>query len=121
MVNEIRRLPAFRHMHALCVSVDVSLGEYTYGKAILESIDEFTKSSLIPVYTFAEDIATDVGFLTLLGGKEITANPFSVVGDIGAMRKLFILEKLLQKLNLSYKHFPTGREDLLQTTNTNTL
>lgn len=62
----------------------------------------------VPVHTFAEDAALDVGFMLLLAGKEITANPFALLGDVGMSRKLISVQGLLEKLNLKYKQYPTG-------------
>ena len=69
----------------------------------------------MPVYTFAEDYALDAGFLLLMAGKECYANPFSLVGDVGKSYKTYYIGRLLQKLGVFLKQYPSGRLFLIQT------
>ena len=52
--------------------------------------------------------------MVLLAGKTITANPFSVVGDIGKSRKVHLIKNLLEKLEIKFKHYPTSTLILLK-------
>lgn len=60
---------------------------------------------MTPVHTFAEDLALDVGYLMLLGGQEITANPFASIGDIAKSKKVDITLDLLNKLHLAIQTY----------------
>lgn len=68
----------------------------------------------MPVYTFAEDYALDAGFLLLMSGKEIYANPFTLVGDVGKSYKTYYIGRLLQKFNIELKQYPSGEIRLKQ-------
>lgn len=76
----------------------------------MDQLDIFSRETLTPVHTFAEDLALDVGYLMLLGGQEITANPFATIGDIAKTKKVDVAVDLMNKLNfvvLSY--LPKGK------------
>lgn len=59
----------------------------------------------VPIYTFAEDAALDKGFLLLASGQEVYVNPYSIVGDLGASNRVFVIERMLGKLGLELKSF----------------
>lgn len=60
------------------------------------------------MYTFAQDSALDVGFMPLLAGSEVTANPFSLLGDLGRDYRMIVAERLLAKLKVITKKYPSG-------------
>lgn len=60
------------------------------------------------MFTFAQDSALDVGLMPLLAGSEVTANPFSLLGDMGRDFKIVVLERLLGRLKVVAKKYPTG-------------
>ena len=62
----------------------------------------------LPIYTFAEDVALDAGFFMLMSGKEIYANPFSLIGDAGKSYKTFYIGRLLEKFNLAFRQYPNS-------------
>jgi ClpP class serine protease len=68
----------------------------------------------MPIYTFAEDYALDAGFLLLMAGKEVYANPFTLVGDVGKSYKTYYIGRLLQKFNLELKQYPSGESCVTQ-------
>jgi hypothetical protein len=61
----------------------------------------------IPIYSFVEDYAIGSGYNMLLAGKEISLNPFSIVGSIGRSYKSLALSKLCKKLGITYENFTT--------------
>lgn len=65
---------------------------------------------MMPIYTFAEDFAIDTGYLLLSCGNEVSANPFSIVGDIGRSVKLFAIQQLLGKLGFKYEVFSSSEK-----------
>lgn len=94
----------------LCFSLDCAAGEQAYARAIVDQLDIYSRETLTPVHTFAEDLALDVGYLMLLGGQEITANPFATIGDIAKTKKVDVTLNLLNKLNLAVlSYLPKGR------------
>lgn len=94
----------------LCFSLDCAAGEQAYARAIVDQLDIFSRQTLTPVHTFAEDLALDVGYLMLLGGQEITANPFATIGDIAKTKKVDVAVDLMNKLNLAVlSYLPKGK------------
>lgn len=61
-----------------------------------------------PLYTFAEGTSLDVGFMLLMSGTHITANPFSVLGDIGKDYKIVVIDRLMERLKIRHLKFPKG-------------
>ena len=61
------------------------------------------------MFTFAQDSALDVGLMPLLAGSEVTANPFALLGDVGRDYKMIVVQRLLEKLKIVTKKYPSGR------------
>ncbi len=47
--------------------------------------------------------------MPLLAGSEVTANPFSLLGDMGRDYKMIMVQRLMEKLQLVTKKYPSGR------------
>jgi ClpP class serine protease len=94
----------------VCLSLDCAAGEQSYARGIVDQLDSYSRETLTPVHTFAEDLALDVGYIMLLAGQEITANPFASIGDIAKSKKVDVLTNLMGKMNMVLQsHLPASK------------
>lgn len=108
VLERLRNLRGTKRFDAFAISIETAQGDHNYAKILVDSIEEFSRTNLVPVYTFTEDAALDSGYLFALAGKTITANPFSVIGDIGRSRKVKVIQGLLDKFAIKFKQYPSG-------------
>lgn len=99
-----------KNYDALAISIQAGAGNFVQTKIAIEALDELSKKQMMPIYTFAEDFAIDTGYLLLSCGNEVSANPFSIVGDIGRSVKLFAIQQLLGKLGFKYEVFSSSEK-----------
>lgn len=105
MLRKLREARDRGNHEAIAISISACSGDHYQVRKLTEAIDELSKSNLMPVYTFAEDYALDSGCLLLMAGKEIYANPFSLIGDIGKSYKTYYIGRLLERFGLSVEQF----------------
>ena len=102
-LNKLRiNLNEIRHKNIDAILINIALGATSFNttKLFIDEIENLSKEKTAPIYTFAEEMAVDTGYMLLSIGHEVNVHPFSVVGDIGRTLKIRSARKLLSKLGI---------------------
>ena len=89
-----------KNIEAIVINIALGATSFNSTKLLIDEIENFSRQKTAPIYTFAEEMAVDTGYMLLSIGHEVNVHPFSVVGDIGRTLKLRSAKKLLSKLGI---------------------
>lgn len=86
----------------------MSPGGTVTGYGLVASQIERLKNSDIKVTAAVDQVAASGGYMAAVVADEIIAAPFAVVGSIGVVANVPIMEELLDKIGINYKTYTAG-------------
>lgn len=100
VVPVLERAFASRRCQGVVLVINSPGGSAVQSHLIASRTTELAKLTGKPTTAFVEDIAASGGYMMALGADEIVANPFSVVGSIGAIYSGFGFVETIAKLGV---------------------
>lgn len=92
----------------LAVTVNSPGGSAAISSIIRKYLRCYSLKHSIPVYTFAEDLATSGGYYIMTAGDTLYANPTSLIGSIGAQFNTFLLKDLAEKYGVERRSWASN-------------
>ena len=86
----------------------MSPGGTVTGYGLVASQIERLKESGIKVTASVDQVAASGGYMAAVVADEIIAAPFAVVGSIGVVANVPVMEELLDKIGIDYKTYTAG-------------
>jgi protease-4 len=96
------------NLKALLLRINSPGGSYTASDEILNALRRFKQEKQIPIIVSMGDYAASGGYDVALAGDLIFAQPDTITGSIGVLGGKIVLEKLWQKLGVSWQEINFG-------------
>lgn len=87
---------------AIALSINSGTGSLSETKKLSADLTKLSEAKIAPIYSFIENYALDVGYMLASCGHQISASPFSVIGDLERSSQLISLQKFYEKFGISY-------------------
>jgi protease-4 len=111
--EELKKAAADRRVKALVVRINSPGGTVTASDILFRELDQFRRTSRVPVVAVMMDVAASGGYYVALAADQIVAHPTSVTGSIGVLMLTLNAEGLMEKIGLSATAIKSGeRKDM---------
>jgi protease-4 len=111
--EELKKAGQDPKVRAVVVRINSPGGTVTASDIIFRELDDFRRTSRVPVVASMMDVAASGGYYVALAADTIVAHPTTVTGSIGVIMISLNAEGLLQKIGLSTATIKSGeRKDM---------
>jgi protease IV len=111
--EELKKAGTDPRVRAVVVRINSPGGTVTASDIIFRELDDFRRTSRVPVVASMMDVAASGGYYVALAADTIVAHPTTVTGSIGVIMISLNAEGLLQKIGLSTATIKSGeRKDM---------
>jgi signal peptide peptidase SppA len=103
-----------KNVKFLAVVINSAGGSPGQCHIISKKLEAYSKNTGIPIYTFAEDLATSGGYFLLSCGEKVFADNASMVGGVGAVHRHLNFKKALENYDVYIQKYATSDKPLSQ-------
>jgi len=113
-VSKSLNLIPSKNVKFLAVVINSAGGSPGQCHIISKKLEAYSKNNGVPIYTFAEDLATSGGYFLLSCGEKVFADNASMVGGVGAVHRHLNFKKALEDQDIYIQKYATSEKPLSQ-------
>src|SRR6202011_6008804 len=108
VARSLERAFSVRNASAVALAINSPGGSAVQSHLIYQRIRQLAEEHERPVIAFVEDVAASGGYMIACAADEIICDSSSIVGSIGGVGGSFGFAKLMDKLGIERRLYPSG-------------